>query len=46
MSRLTANFSMYSLMSMRVMRLLVVEQELGERPCGLGLARRPWGPGR
>ena len=31
-------FSMYSLMSMRIMRLLVVEEELGERARELGLA--------
>ena len=44
MSRDTENFSMYSLMSMRVI-WLVVEQELGQRPRQLGLAH-PWGPGR
>ncbi len=38
MRRATACFSMYSLMSMRTMACLVVEEELGERARGLGLA--------
>ena len=39
-------FSMNSLMSMRVMRLLVVEEELGERLGELGLSDAASGRGR